>query len=111
MTASSFGKAKDTRTRIAVLWFRRDGSGFNKSKSHAEHLGDHFGVFIKPGGKADRIGKAAVPERDTKRRIGHTFRIWHDTELQGFESQLMRIFGIEAEEKRTGEGVQGHDHG
>src|SRR5947209_644464 len=50
-------KSKKTRARIARLRLRGHAAGLDETETEPQQGVDHFGVLVKPGRKADRIGK------------------------------------------------------
>ena len=58
------GQAKHARLGVARLRLGRDGTDFDKAKSHGSQAVDAAGVFIQASGQADAVGKGKAGQRD-----------------------------------------------
>ena len=60
-TGAVAGQPEQARLWISGLGFRRHGPGLDEAKALRQHGLNDLGVFVEPGGKADRISKFQAP--------------------------------------------------
>ena len=94
-------KAKNAWLWISRLRLRGNGPDFGKSKPKPQQRIRHFGILVKPGCHAERIGKVQTCQRNSKARIRFDRRRRQQPGFQRSDSQSVRLFGIKAEKCRA----------
>ena len=103
-----FGQAEHARLRIAALSFRRHGADLDETETHRRQAVDAAAVLVQAGGQADAVRELQARHRH---RVVHARLLPQALQRrvlqpgQGAERQLVRVFGVEPEEERAGEGI------
>ncbi len=103
-------KSEHARPRIAGLRPWRDGADFDETEAQSQQRVRHLGIFVEPGGDADRVRKIQ-PEYPHCQPFIVVRRRRERREFQHPDRQTMGVFRLERVQKRPCQAVEQSDHG
>lgn len=89
------GEAEEAGFGVAGLGVAGDGADFDESEAAVGPVVEGDAVFVEAGGESDGVG-----EGDSEKGAGEAWGLGgaDESELDGFESEIVGVFGVEAEE-------------
>ncbi len=100
-------EAEHARARVALLRERRHGAHFGMAEAHAEQAVGHAGVLVEAGGDAERVGEFEAPQGQAEAGVVARPRARIEPRLQRRQGQGVSPLGVEGEQQRAGEVVEG----